>query len=80
VDLSLQKCGPLFLQGGSSEPTEPPLATGLVGICHLQACAATANSIHFIAKFEIRFDLACWMVRLWKKNIKIKVYAARYLS
>ena len=36
--------------------------------CHLQACAANANSIHFIAKCEIRFDLARWMVRLWKKK------------
>ena len=33
VDLLLQKCGPLFLQGGSSEPTEPSLVTGLLCIC-----------------------------------------------
>ena len=29
VDLSLQDSGPFLCKGGSSEPTEPPLATGL---------------------------------------------------
>ena len=32
VDLLAQNSGPFICEGGSSEPTEPPLATGLFSL------------------------------------------------
>ena len=50
VDLSLQDSGPFFGEGGSSEPTESPLATGLSPEALAYECTTT---VHRCAIFNL---------------------------